>query len=244
MSPASRTLLCVLWAACSLNASATVGEKVDAAASAASGVAQTVHKAVVRGVKAAASGVERGARGGGGCGRQGRLASSTHPKPAPPPLPADRGWPHRGGFRLPSCPCRPRDRTRLPVGGTCPRRPLRQLLLAHVRSLTGQSSRLADFTQPVGDPGWFGPDSASWTVHADFVAMLTGGVRALLMQCLHPLGPGRRLGSFQFPCGPARTPANARPCSWPAPPTGPTALADAAVHRVRTIPRASARPGA
>ena len=62
MSPARRTLLCAFCAAFAMNASATVGEKVDAAASAASGVARTVHKAVVRGAKAAASGVERRAR--------------------------------------------------------------------------------------------------------------------------------------------------------------------------------------
>ena len=36
------------------------------------------------------------------------------------------------------------------------------------------------------DPGLFGPDSAAWTVHAD-LAMLIGGIRALLLQTLHPL---------------------------------------------------------
>lgn len=36
------------------------------------------------------------------------------------------------------------------------------------------------------DPGWFGPDSATWEVHAD-VSMLIGGLRALLLQTLHPL---------------------------------------------------------
>lgn len=37
-----------------------------------------------------------------------------------------------------------------------------------------------------GDPGLFGPGSATWQVHAD-AAMLIGGVRALLLQTMHPL---------------------------------------------------------
>ncbi|WP_432240220.1 oxygenase MpaB family protein [Herbaspirillum robiniae] len=45
----------------------------------------------------------------------------------------------------------------------------------------------ADFLNPPGDPGLFGPDSAAWQVHSDFTAMLTGGVAALLLQMLHPL---------------------------------------------------------
>ncbi len=35
------------------------------------------------------------------------------------------------------------------------------------------------------DDGWFGPGSATWTVHGD-LSMLVGGVRALLLQTLHP----------------------------------------------------------
>jgi uncharacterized protein (DUF2236 family) len=37
-----------------------------------------------------------------------------------------------------------------------------------------------------GDPGWFGPGSAIWSVHGS-LATLVGGVRALLMQSAHPL---------------------------------------------------------
>jgi Uncharacterized protein conserved in bacteria len=37
-----------------------------------------------------------------------------------------------------------------------------------------------------GDAGLFGPDSITWRVHADR-SMLIGGVRALLLQVLHPL---------------------------------------------------------
>ena len=37
-----------------------------------------------------------------------------------------------------------------------------------------------------GDPGLFGPGSATWTVHSD-ASILIGGVRALLLQTMHPL---------------------------------------------------------
>ena len=43
----------------------TVGQKIDSAASAASGAVNKVEKAVVKGAKAAASGVERGAKAAG-----------------------------------------------------------------------------------------------------------------------------------------------------------------------------------
>lgn len=112
--------------------------------------------------------------------------------------------------------------------------PLRQLLLDHVRSLTGQASRLADFTQPAGDPGWYGPGSVSWEVHADFVAMLTGGVRALLLQCLHPLAMAGVWDHSNF-----RDDLQGRlqrTALFVASTTyGPQALADAAVARVRGI---------
>ena len=37
-----------------------------------------------------------------------------------------------------------------------------------------------------GDPGLFGPDSVTWRIHAH-PSMLVGGLRALLIQALHPL---------------------------------------------------------
>src|SRR5690606_38331121 len=43
-----------------------------------------------------------------------------------------------------------------------------------------------DFSRPPGDPGLFGPESASWQVHSDFTSMFAGGVAALLLQALHP----------------------------------------------------------
>jgi uncharacterized protein (DUF2236 family) len=36
-----------------------------------------------------------------------------------------------------------------------------------------------------GDPGWFGPASTTWRVHAD-MSMFVGGIAALMLQALHP----------------------------------------------------------
>ncbi|HJW07345.1 MAG TPA: oxygenase MpaB family protein [Rhodanobacter sp.] len=44
-----------------------------------------------------------------------------------------------------------------------------------------------DYDHPHGDPGLFGPRSATWRVHADFPGMLAGGLAALTLQTLHPL---------------------------------------------------------
>lgn len=38
----------------------------------------------------------------------------------------------------------------------------------------------------LGDPGWFGPDSVAWRVHAD-PSLLVAGVAAFTLQALHPL---------------------------------------------------------
>ena len=38
----------------------------------------------------------------------------------------------------------------------------------------------------LGDPGWFGPDSVAWKVHAD-PSLLVAGVAAFTLQALHPL---------------------------------------------------------
>lgn len=43
-----------------------------------------------------------------------------------------------------------------------------------------------DYDTPVGDVGLFGPDSATWRIHADFPGMLSGGLSALALQTLHP----------------------------------------------------------
>ncbi|KRE97822.1 hypothetical protein ASG87_14955 [Frateuria sp. Soil773] len=44
-----------------------------------------------------------------------------------------------------------------------------------------------DYDRPLGDPGLFGPDCATWRIHADFPGMLAGGLAALMLQTLHPL---------------------------------------------------------
>jgi uncharacterized protein (DUF2236 family) len=69
-----------------------------------------------------------------------------------------------------------------------PIRPLRAairhwVLSAFPRAHTGS----IDYDHPLGDPGLFGPDSATWRVHSDFPGMLAGGLAALTLQTLHPL---------------------------------------------------------
>jgi uncharacterized protein (DUF2236 family) len=55
------------------------------------------------------------------------------------------------------------------------------------RMVAGDRPPVRDLSRPVeGDPGLFGPDSVTWRVHAD-ASMLVGGLRALLLQMLHPL---------------------------------------------------------
>ena len=60
---------------------------------------------------------------------------------------------------------------------------------AAVRTLlTGHRDGVAPWVRALGEPGdvgWFGPGSTIWTVHAD-AATLVGGIRALLVQALHP----------------------------------------------------------
>ncbi|MEO6629211.1 MAG: oxygenase MpaB family protein [Aquihabitans sp.] len=45
---------------------------------------------------------------------------------------------------------------------------------------------LPDPAIDAGDPGWFGPDSVAWRVHAD-PALLVAGIAAFTLQSLHPL---------------------------------------------------------
>jgi len=64
------------------------------------------------------------------------------------------------------------------------REPIRRWVLkAFPRADTGS----LDYDNPHGDPGLFGPDSATWRVHSDFPGMLAGGLAALTLQSLHPL---------------------------------------------------------
>ena len=52
--------------------------------------------------------------------------------------------------------------------------------------MTGASSSLEEFKLPAGDPGLFGPQSVVWKVHANFSAMMVGGLSSLMIQALHP----------------------------------------------------------
>lgn len=60
---------------------------------------------------------------------------------------------------------------------------------AAVRTLlTGRPDGAATWVQAIGEPGdggWFGPGSTTWQVNAD-AATLVGGIRALLVQAMHP----------------------------------------------------------
>jgi uncharacterized protein (DUF2236 family) len=65
---------------------------------------------------------------------------------------------------------------------------LRDLIGDRIRAIVGGDRAGAlRYREPPGDPGLFGPASVTWRVHADFTAMLAGGIGALLLQCLHPL---------------------------------------------------------
>ena len=55
--------------------------------------------------------------------------------------------------------------------------------------LTGYPDGAAPWVRDLansGDDGWFGPGSTVWAVHVD-AAMLVGGIRALLIQAMHPV---------------------------------------------------------
>lgn len=61
---------------------------------------------------------------------------------------------------------------------------LRDTLRDEIHRLVGAGQMRLE--RAADDPGLFGPGSAVWQVHADFSAMMIGGVGALLTQMLHP----------------------------------------------------------
>ncbi|KQU47527.1 histidine kinase [Sphingomonas sp. Leaf339] len=61
---------------------------------------------------------------------------------------------------------------------------IRQAIGGRVHGLVGSGEM--DLSRPAGDPGLFGPGSATWAVHGDFTSMMIGGVCSLLVQMLHP----------------------------------------------------------
>jgi len=70
--------------------------------------------------------------------------------------------------------------------------PVLNLVQSQLRANLGRSMGTSSpglpgeqYTEPPGDPGWFGPGSVTWRVHAD-PSMMVGGIAALLLQALHP----------------------------------------------------------
>jgi len=43
-----------------------------------------------------------------------------------------------------------------------------------------------DYLEPAGDPGFFGPDSMAWRVHANPIALAVGGVAAVILELAEP----------------------------------------------------------
>lgn len=90
------------------------------------------------------------------------------------------------------------------------------------------------YRDPSGDPGWFGPDSVAWKVHADLGSMLVGGFSALLLQTLHPLvmsGVANHSNYREDPLGRLRRTAEFLSATT----YGGDEVARAAVRRVRAI---------
>ena len=83
------------------------------------------------------------------------------------------------------------------------------------------------------DLGYFGPDSVTWRVHAEPVTMI-GGLRALLLQALHPEAMALMSARSRFRDAPwsrlQRTAEYVATVSF-----GTTSEADAAVDRVRAV---------
>jgi uncharacterized protein (DUF2236 family) len=63
---------------------------------------------------------------------------------------------------------------------------LDELIRKTVREMVGGSGPPVAFLVPKGDRGLFGPETAAWKVHADFISMMIGGISSLILQALHP----------------------------------------------------------
>jgi len=118
--------------------------------------------------------------------------------------------------------------------------PLREAVSSSVQSTFGDDAeRFGAFLEPAGDPGWFGPDSIAWQVHADLGPMLVGGLAALFLQTLHPLvmqGVADNSNYRQDPLGRLRRTADFLALTT----YGGTGQAAAAVRQVATLHRSVA----
>jgi len=75
------------------------------------------------------------------------------------------------------------EQTRKPPMGWA--NPRESIAAATVRLFTHAEYPLAHSLDYRGDPGLFGPDSATWQVVGD-ISVMVGGIRALLVQAAHP----------------------------------------------------------
>lgn len=112
----------------------------------------------------------------------------------------------------------------------------RQLGRGVRRIVAGDREPVRDLSAPVeGDPGLFGPDSVTWRVHAD-ASMFIGGLRALLLQMLHPLAMAGVADHSDFRRHPDRR--LARTARYVAVTTyGTTEQAEEAIEMVRRVHR-------
>ena len=109
---------------------------------------------------------------------------------------------------------------------------VRRAIGERVRALVGAGE--VDLARPDGDPGLFGPGSATWAVHGDVAAMMIGGVSSLLMQMLHPAalaGVWDHSGFRRDMAGRLKRTAQFVSVTT----YGSTAAAEAAIAHVRTI---------
>jgi uncharacterized protein (DUF2236 family) len=108
---------------------------------------------------------------------------------------------------------------------------LRSVLSDAVRSRVSTAQDAAIFTDP-GDR-WFGPDAIVRVVHAD-ASMFVGGLRALLLQALHPLAMAGVAGHSGFRGDPwGRLQRTSRFIAMTT--YGPADQAEAMVRRIRRI---------
>jgi uncharacterized protein (DUF2236 family) len=54
------------------------------------------------------------------------------------------------------------------------------------RQMFGETAKSASYLEPKGDPGFFGPDSITWRVHANPIALAVGGVAAVILELAEP----------------------------------------------------------
>lgn len=93
----------------------------------------------------------------------------------------------RGNWTARGVPARPPSIARAAAGRTPGGLPLaRPVLQRALNSLFASSGRRYDPTVGLGDPGLLGPGAASWAILAE-PAGIAAGVRALVVQALHPL---------------------------------------------------------